>query len=151
MKTTLFIIGVLFTLGTIIELLTGLDKYKKRIRSLERKISRMEEEIVDNNKKSEKLVSDAATVVKRIKDSPISMEHYAEIIMKNGDLILQSFESLKVKVAALAILVETDEQSFENADAVKKYINAVSEDINIIDKQIEMIHYDRRNERGRQF
>ena len=111
----------------------------------------MEEEIVHNNKKSEKLVSDAATVVKRIKDSPISMEHYAEIIMKNGDLILQSFESLKVKDAALAILVETDEQSFENADAVKKYINAVSEDINIIDKQIEMIHYDRRNERGRQF
>lgn len=142
MKNVIYILGVLCIMGAIIDFLTGIRKYKKKIRELERRIKYLTEEITDAYNKMSDITSRGLNEINKTQKHYMYIEDYAKKINQSGDLILASFDSLKVKISLLSKMVSGD----SDGDELQKYIHSINSDIKIIEQQINIIQENRKND-----
>lgn len=142
MKNVIYVLGVLCIMGAIIDFLTGIRKYKKKICELERRIKYLTEEIADAYKKMSDITSRGLNEINKTKKHYLYIKDYSQKIAQSGNLILASFDSLKVKISSLSKMVSGD----SDGDELQKYIQAINSDIKIIEQQISIIQENRKND-----
>lgn len=142
MKNVIYFLGVLCIMGAIIDFLTGILKYKKKIRELELRIKHLTEEIADAHARMSDITSRGFTEIEKTQGHYKLVKDYSEKLKQSGDLILDSFDSLKVKISSLSKMVSGDSEG----DELQKYIRSINTDIKIIEQQIDIIQKNRENE-----
>lgn len=144
MENIIYFIGVVIFIWFIINLLTTVRKYNMKVANIKADFEVSHAEIEREQRKMKQLLDDMSKEVDKAVSNYVSIESYANDLMRSSDIVLQSYDSLKEKIVALSKLSADDFLSdVERADATKTFVNAVKNDIDLIDSQIEIIKEDR--------
>lgn len=141
MKFIIYFFGVLFVMGAIINFLTGMRKYKKKVCELERRIQYLTQEITDLSQKSGEIISTNINESAKIHENYTYFNKYTEQIQISINLFLDSFDSLKSKISSLSTVVSSDADD----EAFQKYMCSINQDIGIIEQQINILHDNRQD------
>jgi len=137
------VIGVLFILGILAEIITRKRNYDKRVSKMTSDLKTLRTEIIESQKAIDSLI---AKCDKTVNQSKYFVQKYGECIdeaIKMMSIVQQNYRSVDRKIEILA-------NAFDEADGeidqnqIKEYIALINKDIQANDEAVELLtrHYE---------
>ena len=139
----IIIIGVLFIMTTIIEILTRKRKYEQKIAQMQTNLKVLSEEIENNEKVVDTIISKCDKIIADAKEIAAQYDRSIERAIKMMDIIQEDYNGIVRKIEIIANTFENNGEA--DAKEIKEYLATIDKDIQLNKKAIALL--ERKNEK----